>query len=113
VLRAKRLRSKLKRSSDVKGEAIEAMACSGGEAVKGALRRWRRAPFNGGVEDLKCANGENLLSVEQAVRAPDIYIGGQMRNAHSLRRVAHFSDERRAFSEARHSFISDGKHMGT
>jgi hypothetical protein len=52
--------------------------------------------------------------------APDIYIGGQMRDAHSLRRVSFFQarralflDERRAFNEARCPFVSDGKHVGT
>jgi hypothetical protein len=31
-----------------------------------------------------------LLSLEPTTRAPDIYIGGQMRDVHSLRRIAHF-----------------------
>jgi hypothetical protein len=44
----------------------------------------------GSVEDLKRASGENLLSVEWAARAPDIYIGGQMCDARSVRRVTHF-----------------------
>jgi hypothetical protein len=72
------------------GKAVEATACSGGEAVEGALRRRWRAPGIGGVEDLKRVSGENLLNVERAARAPDIYIRGQMRDAHSLRHVAHF-----------------------
>jgi hypothetical protein len=42
------------------------------------------------VEDLKRASGENLLSVERAAHAPDIYMGGQMCDAHSMRCVAHF-----------------------
>jgi hypothetical protein len=67
----------VKRSSGVEGEAVEAMAYSVGEAVEGALRRSRRAPGIGGVEDLKRASGENLLSVEQAARAPNIYIGAR------------------------------------
>jgi hypothetical protein len=61
VLRVKRSRSRVKRSS----------------GVKGALHRQWRAPGIGGVEDLKHASGENLLSVERAVRAPDIYIGAR------------------------------------
>jgi hypothetical protein len=44
----------MKQSSGVEGEAVEAMACSGGEAIEGV----------GNVEDLKRASGENLLSVE-------------------------------------------------
>jgi hypothetical protein len=64
VLRVKRSRLRVKRSSGVEGEVVEATACSGGEAVEGALRRWQRAPGIGGVEDLKRASGENLLSVE-------------------------------------------------
>jgi hypothetical protein len=43
----------------------------------------------GGVEDLKRANGEKLLSVERAARA-FIYIGVQMHDARLMRRVAHF-----------------------
>jgi hypothetical protein len=54
------------------------------------FRRRRCALSIGNVEDLKRASGENLLSVERGARAPDIYIGGQMRYVHSLRRVAHF-----------------------
>jgi hypothetical protein len=91
VLRVKQSRSRAKRSSGVEDEAIEAMACSRGEAVEGTLRRQRCASGiggieacsvsgrggGGGVEDLKHASGENLLSVEQAARAPDIYIGGR------------------------------------
>jgi hypothetical protein len=53
---------------DVEGEAVEATVYSVGEAVEGALRRSRHAPGIGGVEDLKRASGENLLSVEQAAR---------------------------------------------
>jgi hypothetical protein len=79
ALRAKRLRSRAKRSSGVEGEAVEATTCSGGEAVKGALHRRRHAPGIGGVKacsvsghgsvkDLKCASGKNLLSVERAAR---------------------------------------------
>jgi hypothetical protein len=75
--------------SGVEGEAVEATACSRGEAVEGALRRGWRAPGVGGVEYLKCVSGENLLSVERAARALDIYIGGQMRDTRSLRCVAH------------------------
>jgi hypothetical protein len=39
VLQAKRSRLRVKRSSGIEGEVVEAMACSGGEAVEGALRR--------------------------------------------------------------------------
>jgi hypothetical protein len=60
VLRAKRSRSRVKRSSD----------------VEGALRRRRRALGVGGIEDLKRASGKNLLSVERATH-PDIYIGAR------------------------------------
>jgi hypothetical protein len=56
---------------------VEATACSGGEAVEGALCRRQRAPGVGGVNDLKHMSGENLLSVEQAACAPDIYIGAR------------------------------------
>jgi hypothetical protein len=52
----------------------------------------------GGVEDLKRASGENLLSVERAAHTPDIYIGGQMSDARSVRRVSHF------FRRATHHF---------
>jgi hypothetical protein len=111
TLRVKRLRSRAKQSSGVEGEAVEATTCSRGEAVEGVLRRWWRAPGVGGVEDLKHVSGKNFLSVERAARTPDIYIGSQMRNARSLRCVAHFFrrrtlflDERRPFSEARHPF---------
>jgi hypothetical protein len=75
MLWAKRSRSRAKRSSGIEGEVVEATACSRGEVVEGALRRWRRAPGVGGVKDLKRAS-DNLLSVERAARAPDIYIGG-------------------------------------
>jgi hypothetical protein len=90
VLRVNGSRSRVKRSSGVEGEVIEATACFGGEAVEGALDRRRRAPGVGGVEDLKRASGENLLSVERAARAPDIYIGGHMRDMHSLRCITDF-----------------------
>jgi hypothetical protein len=72
------------------GEAVEATACSGGEAVKGTLRRRRRASDVGGVKYLKRTSGENLLSVEWVTHAPDIYIGGQMRDTRSLRHVTHY-----------------------
>jgi hypothetical protein len=88
VLRVKR--SRAKQSSGVEGKAVEATACSGGEAIEGVLRRWRCAPSVSGVEDLKCTSGKNLLSVERAAHAPDIYIGGQMRDTRSLRCVTHF-----------------------
>jgi hypothetical protein len=77
VLRAKRSRLRVKRSSGVEGEV-----------VKGVLRRRRCAlgmgsieacsvsAQGGSVEDLKSASDENLLSVERAARAPDIYILG-------------------------------------
>jgi hypothetical protein len=68
----------MKQSSGVEGEAVEAMACSRGEVIEGV----------GNVEDLKRASGENLLSVERAAHAPDIYIGDQMRDTRSLRRIA-------------------------
>jgi hypothetical protein len=42
--------------------------------IEGTLRRRRRAPGVGSVEDLKHASAENLLSVERAA-CPDIYIG--------------------------------------
>jgi hypothetical protein len=91
VLRAKRSRSRVKRSSGVEGEAVRATVCYGGEAVKGTLRRRRRAPGVGGdVEDLNRVSGKILLSVEQATRSPDIYIGSQMLNTCLVRRVAHF-----------------------
>jgi hypothetical protein len=61
---------------EVEGEAVELMVCSRGKEVEGALRRRWRAPGVGGVEDLKRVSGENLLSVEWAAHAPDIYIGG-------------------------------------
>jgi hypothetical protein len=59
--------------------------------VDGVLRGWRRrsAPGIGSVEDLKRVSGENLLSVERATCAPDIYIRGQMRDARSLGCIAH------------------------
>jgi hypothetical protein len=76
VLWAKLSRSRVKRSTDIEGEAVEATTCSRGKAVEGALRRWRLAPGIGSVEDLKCVSGKNLLSVERAACAPDIYIGG-------------------------------------
>jgi hypothetical protein len=57
VLLAKRSRARVKRSS----------------SIEGALHRQWRASGVGGVEDLKRASGENLLSVEQAARL-DIYI---------------------------------------
>jgi hypothetical protein len=46
----------------------------------------------GGVEDLKRASSKNLLSAERAACAPDIYIGGQMREARRsfFRRVMHY-----------------------
>jgi hypothetical protein len=61
VLRAKLSRSRVKRSTGIEGEAVEATACSRGKAVEGALRRWRLAPGIGSVEDLKCTSGKNLL----------------------------------------------------
>jgi hypothetical protein len=83
--------------------------------------RRQRASGVGSVKDLMHVSGKNLLSVERAARAPDIYIGGQMHDACSLRHVAHFFqpcralflDERRVFSGVRHPFVSDGKHVGT
>jgi hypothetical protein len=50
MLRVKRSRSRAKRSSSVDGEVVKATSCSGGEAVKGALHRWWRAPGVGGGE---------------------------------------------------------------
>jgi hypothetical protein len=90
VLQAKWSRLRVKRSRGVESEVVEAMACSGGEAVKCMLHRRWRAPGIGAVEDLKRASDENLLSVERAARAPDIYIGGQMRDVCSLRCAAYF-----------------------
>jgi hypothetical protein len=90
MLRVKRSRLRAKQSSSVEGEAVEAMTCSGGKAVEGALHRRWRAPGVGGIEDLKRACGENLLSVERAAHAPDIYIGGHVCDVRSLRRVTHF-----------------------
>jgi hypothetical protein len=104
----KRSRSRAKRSSGVEGEAVEAMACSGGEVVEGALYRRRCAlgvggvevcfisgrGSGGGVEDLKHTSGENLLSVERAAHAPDIYIGGQMRDERSVWRVVYYLEMR-------------------
>jgi hypothetical protein len=43
-----------------------------------------------GVEELKHVSGEKLLSVKRAASAPDIYIMGQMRDTHSVRRVMHY-----------------------
>jgi hypothetical protein len=77
VLQAKWLRSRVKRSSGVEGEAVKVMACSEGEGVEGALRRRRHALGIGGIEDLKHASGENLLSVEREARTPNIYIGAR------------------------------------
>jgi hypothetical protein len=54
------------------------------------VKRLRVCSIGDGVEDLKHASGKNLLSVELAVRAPDIYIGGQMCDVRSLRHIAHF-----------------------
>jgi hypothetical protein len=64
--------------------------CSGGKAVEGTLRRRWHVLGVGGVKDLKRASGKNLLSVERAARAPDIYNGGEMCDTRSLRRIAHF-----------------------
>jgi hypothetical protein len=80
----------VKQLSGIEGEAVEATACSGGEAFEGALHRRWRALGVGGIEDLKRASDENLLNVERAAHAPVIYIGGQMCDACSLMRVAHF-----------------------
>jgi hypothetical protein len=55
MLRVKRSRSRVKRSSGVEGEL---------------RRRWRASGI-GSVEDLKHVSGENFL------RAPDIYIGAR------------------------------------
>jgi hypothetical protein len=90
VLQVKRWRSWVKRSSDVEGEVVEATTCSWGEVLEGVLRRQQRAPSVGVVEVLKCASGKILLSVKRATRAPDIYIGGKMRDTRSLRCVTHF-----------------------
>jgi hypothetical protein len=113
VLWVKRLRARAKRSSSVEGEEVNATTCSRGEAVEGALRRRHRAlgvggaeacsisgrGDDGGVEDLKCVGGKNLLSVEKAARAHDIYSEVHhsffqavthyfwMRDAHLVRRV--------------------------
>jgi hypothetical protein len=102
----------VKQSSSIKGEAVEATACSRGEVVAGTLCMWQRAPSvgdieecsvssrggGGGIEDLKHASGKNLLCVERAAHALDINIGGQMRDVRSVRRVAHF------FRRAAHHF---------
>jgi hypothetical protein len=90
MLWAKWSRSRAKRSSGDEGKVVQAAACSGGKAVEGALRRWRRALGICSVKDLKHASGEILLSVERATHAPDIYIGGQMRDTRSLRHIVHF-----------------------
>jgi hypothetical protein len=82
VLRAKLSRSRVKRSSGIEGEAVEATACSRGKEVEGALRRWRLAPGIGSVEDLKCVSGKNLLSVERATRAHLIFILGARCTTH-------------------------------
>jgi hypothetical protein len=90
VLWGWRRRSAPSEAVEVEGEAIEVTACSGGEAVEGELRRrWRALGVGGGVLQ-KRVSGKNLLSVERAACAPDIYIGGQMRDVRSLRRIAHF-----------------------
>jgi hypothetical protein len=39
VLQVKRSRSRVKRSSGVKGEAVESTTCSEGEAIEDTLRR--------------------------------------------------------------------------
>jgi hypothetical protein len=90
MLRSRRRRRAPGEAIEVEGKAVETTACSRGDAVEGALCRRRHAPGIGGVEDLKRASDENLLSVEWATCAPDIYIRGQMRDACSLRHVAHF-----------------------
>jgi hypothetical protein len=90
VLWGWRRRSAPSEAVEVEGEAIEVTACSGGEAVEGALRRrWRALGVGGGVLQ-KRVSGKNLLSVERAARAPDIYNGGEMCDTRSLRRIAHF-----------------------
>jgi hypothetical protein len=76
VLRMKQSRSRVKRSSDVEGKAIEVTVCSGGEAVEGAIRRQRHAQGIGGVEacfvsgrgggDLKRVSGKNLYWASDA-----------------------------------------------
>jgi hypothetical protein len=64
------------------------------------LHRRQCAPGVGGVEDLKRTSGKNLLSVERAARAPDIYIGGL-----DARRA--FIEARRSFFQARHALFLD------
>jgi hypothetical protein len=95
MLWAKQSRSRVKRSSNVKGKAVEVMTCSRGEAIEGALHKRRRALSIGGIEDLKCASGKNLLSVERAVRTHDIYIGARCA----------FIETRRSFFQARHGLF--------
>jgi hypothetical protein len=73
VLQAKRSRSTAC-SRAGGGDVLRAKRLSG---VEGALRRRRRAPGVGGIKNLKRAGGKNLLSVERATRAPDIYIGAR------------------------------------
>jgi hypothetical protein len=55
------------------------------------VKRLRARSIGGGVEDLKRASGKNLLGVERAMRALDIYIGGP--------------DAQRAFIETHRSFF--------
>jgi hypothetical protein len=60
MLWAKWSRSRAKRSSGIEGEAVEAMTCSRGEAVKGALHRRRHALGVGGVE-VCSVSGQGVL----------------------------------------------------
>jgi hypothetical protein len=61
VLRAKRSRLRVKRSS----------------GIEGVLRRRWHALGVDDVEDIKRVSGKKLLSVERAAHAPDIYIGAE------------------------------------
>jgi hypothetical protein len=75
--RRRALGMKWLRARSVGGGGVEACSVSG-------------RGDGGSVEDLKRASGENLVSVERAAHIPDIYIGGQMRDARSVRHVSHF-----------------------
>jgi hypothetical protein len=71
------LRAKRPRSTACSGRSGRGQGQSDRVASRGALRRRRRALGIGGVEDLNRASDKNLLSVERAARAPDIYIGAR------------------------------------
>jgi hypothetical protein len=82
MLRGRSSRSMLRRRQRALGvDGVEDLKRVSGKNLLSAER---------GVEDLKRVSGKNLLSAERAVCVPDIYIRGQMRDAHSLSHVIHF-----------------------